>query len=38
MVFGKVVEGLNVVDAMEAVGSEDGKPSKKVVITESGEC
>ncbi|KAL5493093.1 hypothetical protein EMCRGX_G014218 [Ephydatia muelleri] len=38
VVFGKVVEGLNVVDAMEAVGSEDGKPSKKVVITESGEC
>lgn len=38
VVFGKVVEGLNVVDAMEAVGSEDGKPSKKVVITDCGEC
>jgi peptidylprolyl isomerase len=37
VVFGKVVEGLDVVKAVEAVGSQSGKTSKKVVIADSGE-
>merc|ERR1712224_571871 len=36
VVFGKVVEGYDVVKAIEAVGSGEGKTSKKVVIAESG--
>ena len=30
--FGKVVKGLDVVEAIEAVGSRSGKPSENVVI------
>lgn len=37
VVFGKVVEGLNVVDEIEKVGSRNGKPSKPVVITDCGQ-
>lgn len=37
VVFGIVVEGMDVVKAVEAVGSQSGTPSKKVVIVESGE-
>ncbi|XP_060712612.1 peptidyl-prolyl cis-trans isomerase A-like isoform X2 [Hemiscyllium ocellatum] len=37
VVFGKVVEGMNVVKAMEAVGSRNGTPSSRVVITDCGE-
>jgi cyclophilin family peptidyl-prolyl cis-trans isomerase len=37
VVFGKVVEGLDVVKAVEAVGSGEGKTSKKVVVAECGE-
>lgn len=37
VVFGKVVEGMDVVKAVEAVGSQSGKTSKKVEITDSGE-
>ena len=37
VVFGKVVEGLDVIDKVEAVGSDSGQTSKKVVIKESGE-
>lgn len=37
VVFGRVVEGLDVVYKVEAVGSSSGTPSKKVVITDSGE-
>jgi len=37
VVFGKVVEGLDVVKAVEAVGSQSGKTSKKVEIADSGE-
>ena len=37
VVFGKVVEGMDVVKAVEAVGSQDGKTSKKVEISDSGE-
>jgi len=37
VVFGKVVEGLNVVDKMEGVGSSSGKTSAKVVIADCGQ-
>lgn len=37
VVFGKVVEGFDVVKAVEAVGSQSGKPSKPVRIAASGE-
>lgn len=37
VVFGSVVEGNDVVKAIEAVGSESGKTSKKVVIEDCGE-
>jgi peptidylprolyl isomerase len=37
VVFGKVVEGLNVVKAVEAVGSQSGKTSQKVVIADCGQ-
>lgn len=36
-VFGRVVEGMAVVKAIEAVGSQSGTPSKKVVIAKSGQ-
>jgi cyclophilin family peptidyl-prolyl cis-trans isomerase/FKBP-type peptidyl-prolyl cis-trans isomerase 2 len=38
VVFGKVVEGMDVVAAIEAVGSQSGKTSKKVTVRASGEC
>lgn len=37
VVFGKVVEGLDVVDKIEAVGSQSGATSKSVIVKESGE-
>ncbi len=37
VVFGKVVEGIEVVEAMEAVGSSSGSTSAEVVIADSGE-
>jgi cyclophilin family peptidyl-prolyl cis-trans isomerase len=37
VVFGKVVEGFNIVKIIESYGSGSGKPSKKVVITNSGK-
>lgn len=37
VVFGSVVEGLDVVQKMETLGTKSGKPSKKVVIAECGE-
>jgi len=36
VVFGRVIEGLDVVTAVEAVGSQSGKTSKAVVIADSG--
>merc|ERR1719284_2197525 len=36
VVFGKVTEGMDVVKAIEAVGSQSGKTSKEVVIHDSG--
>eukprot|EP01059_Diplonema_ambulator_P032323 TRINITY_DN62_c0_g1_i1.p2 TRINITY_DN62_c0_g1~~TRINITY_DN62_c0_g1_i1.p2 ORF type:complete len:163 (+),score=62.85 TRINITY_DN62_c0_g1_i1:52-540(+) len=38
VVFGSVVEGMNVVKAVEAVGSQSGKTSKPVVIADCGMC
>eukprot|EP00501_MAST-03F_sp_TOSAG23-6_P001232 GSMAST32.ASY1.ANO1.1278.1 assembled CDS len=37
VVFGKVIEGESVVDAVEGVGSQSGKTSKTVTITKSGQ-
>jgi peptidylprolyl isomerase len=37
VVFGKVIEGEDVVKRIEAVGSPNGKTSKKVTIADSGE-
>merc|ERR1719473_2150465 len=37
VVFGRVVEGMDVVQKVEAVGTSSGTPQKTVKITESGE-
>jgi cyclophilin family peptidyl-prolyl cis-trans isomerase len=37
VVFGKVTEGLDVVDKIEAVGSQSGRTSKLVVVKDCGE-
>eukprot|EP01060_Flectonema_neradi_P011399 TRINITY_DN1848_c0_g1_i3.p1 TRINITY_DN1848_c0_g1~~TRINITY_DN1848_c0_g1_i3.p1 ORF type:complete len:165 (+),score=53.92 TRINITY_DN1848_c0_g1_i3:55-549(+) len=37
VVFGSVVEGMDVVKAIEAVGSSSGKTAKKVVIADCGQ-
>ena len=37
VVFGKVVEGMDVVKKMESLGSESGRTSAKIVITDCGE-
>lgn len=37
VVFGEVLEGMDVVYKIEAVGSNSGKPSKEVKILDSGE-
>lgn len=37
VVFGRVIEGMDVVKAVEAVGSSSGSTSKKVVIKDCGE-
>ncbi|CAO3610905.1 unnamed protein product [Cunninghamella echinulata] len=37
VVFGKIISGMEVVKQMEAVGQENGKPSKKVTIIDCGE-
>jgi len=38
VVFGKVVEGLEVVKAMEAQGSQSGAPKCKILIADCGQC
>ena len=38
VVFGSVVEGMDVVKKVEAVGSQSGACSKKVVIKKCGQC
>jgi len=37
VVFGRVIEGMDIVLKVEAVGSQSGKTSKVVTITDSGE-
>ena len=37
VVFGQVVEGFDVVKAIEAVGSQSGKTSKPVAIADCGQ-
>jgi peptidylprolyl isomerase len=37
VVFGKVIEGMNVVKAVEGVGSQSGKTSQKVMIADCGQ-
>ena len=37
VVFGKVVEGMDVVKAIEAVGSNSGKTSARVIVSRSGQ-
>jgi peptidyl-prolyl isomerase F (cyclophilin D) len=37
VVFGKVVEGLDVISKAESYGSRDGSTSKKVVVADSGQ-
>ncbi|XP_034079954.1 peptidyl-prolyl cis-trans isomerase-like [Gymnodraco acuticeps] len=37
VVFGKVVEGIDIVEKMDGVGSQKGPTSKKVVIADCGE-
>ena len=37
VVFGEVIEGMDVVKMIETVGSKDGTPQKDVVIIDSGE-
>merc|ERR1712025_191198 len=38
VVFGQVVEGMDVVKKVESFGSQSGKTSKKIVIVECGQC
>ncbi|XP_061751568.1 peptidyl-prolyl cis-trans isomerase E isoform X2 [Nerophis ophidion] len=37
VVFGELVEGMDVLRAMEAQGAKDGKPKQKVIISDCGE-
>jgi peptidylprolyl isomerase len=37
VVFGEVIEGMDIVKKVEAIGSSSGRPSKEVTIVESGE-
>lgn len=37
VVFGKVIDGKNIVDQLHQVGTPDGKPKSKCVITNSGQ-
>lgn len=37
VVFGQVVEGMDVVQAMEATGTQSGSPRERVLIVDSGE-
>lgn len=37
VVFGQVVEGLDVVKQVESYGSQSGKPSKRVIINDCGQ-
>ena len=36
VVFGEVVEGMDIVKAIEAQGSESGRPKQRIVVSSSG--
>merc|ERR1719361_312712 len=38
VVFGQVVEGMDVVKKIESFGSQSGKTSKKIVVADCGQC
>merc|ERR1712178_26808 len=38
VVFGSVVEGMDVVKKIESFGSQSGKTSKKIVVADCGQC
>ena len=38
VVFGQVVEGMDVVKKIESFGSQTGKTSKRIVISDCGQC
>merc|ERR1719169_369867 len=38
VVFGQVVEGMDVVKKIESYGSQSGKTSKKIIIADCGQC
>jgi cyclophilin family peptidyl-prolyl cis-trans isomerase len=37
VVFGNVVEGMDVVTKIESFGSQSGRTSKKIIVAKSGE-
>lgn len=37
VVFGKVVEGMELVETMESYGSQSGKPKANVIIADCGQ-
>ena len=38
VVFGQVVEGMEVVKKIESFGSQTGKTSRKITISDCGQC
>merc|ERR1712137_1490820 len=38
VVFGQVVEGMDIVKKIESFGSQSGKTSKKITIADCGQC
>merc|ERR1711988_1880523 len=38
VVFGQVVEGMEIVKKIESYGSQSGKTSKKIVVADCGQC
>merc|ERR1711910_50118 len=38
VVFGQVVEGMDVVKKIESFGSQSGKTSKKIMVADCGQC
>lgn len=37
VVFGKVIDGLNIIKMIESHGSQSGQPSREIVIINSGQ-
>ena len=37
VVFGKVIDGMDVIKQVEGYGSESGKTSKKIVVSDCGQ-